>query len=381
MPSMSSDYIWINAGEVSGDLHGASLLHAFRELDAPYGFMGMAGPAMAAVGMEPDFNSEEIGLVGLTEVFAKLPRLALLLARTHRLLKERRPRAVIVIDCPDYNFLVARMAHGLGIPVYYYISPQVWAWRRGRVKFLKKFIQAVLCILPFEERFLRERGVRAEFVGHPVLDEMPLDDLLAIQPETGLVGLLPGSRRKEIEALTPEMGQAALRLQSSLPRLRFALFPAPGVDAAALRSLLPSNLDFEIIPPQERYLGMRRCQALIAASGTVTLEAALLGTPTVVAYRLSRLTFALARRVVKVPFISLPNLIMNSRVFPELLQDWATGECMADEALHWLADESAETATRNELAALRRLMGPPGAPLRAARFILNDLARQNPANP
>lgn len=377
MTQASGPLLWINAGEVSGDLHGASLLEGFHELAAEGRPMvrarGMGGEFMTAAGMRPDFDSKAIGLVGFTEVFASLPTILGLLWRTRRMLKQTRPAAVVLIDCPDYNFLVARMTRGLGIPTYYYISPQVWAWRKGRVKFLKKYCRAVLCILPFEEEFYWSHGVKARFIGHPLLDQMPLDDLLQQPHERGLVGILPGSRRREIDVLLPEMAEAARILLERDPRLRFALFPAPGRDAEALRARLPEDMPVTIVPPEQRYAGMRRCQVLLAASGTVTLEAALVGAPTVVAYQLSKLTFALARRIIKVPYISLPNLILHEAAFPELLQDQATAKPMAEAAWRWLSNPGAEAATRGALARLREKMGPPGAARRAAAAILDDL--------
>jgi lipid-A-disaccharide synthase len=280
---------------------------------------------------------------------------------------------VILLDCPDFHFRVAKIARGLGIPVYYYISPQVWAWRSGRVEFLRKNTRRVLCILPFEKDFYAARGMDVDYVGHPLMDQIPLAELDAIAPEANLLGLLPGSRRKEISALLPEFARAARILRRTLPELRLALARAPGVEEGFLRQFLPPELPVEILDPAQRHRLMRRSRVLLAASGTVTLEAALIGTPTIVAYKLSALSFAFGKMVVQVPYASLANLIMGREVFPEMLQDKARGDLLAERALPWLADDSALAAARADLAGLRAKVGGPGAAGRAAEIILNDL--------
>jgi len=385
-PGAQDRPIWISAGEASGDMHGAALMRGFAakaaemsgesgKLNAPRRFTGMGGPAMEAEGFAAEFDSHEISLVGLTEVFGHLPRIVGLLRRVYARLKSVRPAAVILIDAPDFNFLVARMARRLGIPAYYYISPQVWAWRKGRVRFLRDYTRKVLCILPFEEEFYRAHGARAEYVGHPLLDEIPMAELDSLEPEAGRVGILPGSRRREVATLLPRFVQAARMLQAQDPELRFTLVRAPGMDMALLREHLPDTLSVEIVEPEERYRYMRRCRLLLAASGTVTLEAALMGVPTVVAYTVSPVTYALGRLLVDVPFISLPNLIMGRQVFPELIQGQASPERIAAQARLWLTSESAYAATRQDLAGLRHKFGESGAADRAARTILEDLQR------
>ncbi|WP_245588342.1 lipid-A-disaccharide synthase [Desulfocurvus vexinensis] len=369
--SQGAGPVWVSAGEVSGDLHGALLVRAMAGLAPGLRFTGMGGPAMAGAGVQAAFDIAELSLVGLTEVLAHLPRIAGLLRRMRRRMAEERPAAVVCIDAPDFNFFVVRMARRLGIPVFYYICPQVWAWRAGRVNFLKKYVQRVLCILPFEKAFLAERGLDADYVGHPLTDQIPLDALRALAPEPGRVGILPGSRTREIETLLPEFGAAARTIAVRIPGAAFSILRAPGVDEARLRALWPADLPVEIVPPEERYPAMRRAQVLLAASGTATLEAALIGTPAVVAYRVSALSYALGRLVVGVPNISLPNLILGERALPELLQGQANGPAIAVEALRWLTDPAAMAEVRARLARLAGMVGEPGAPGRAARIILD----------
>jgi lipid-A-disaccharide synthase len=373
--------IWISAGEASGDIHAASLLGELRALEPGLRAVGMGGPALAKAGCDVRFPMRLISLVGLTEVLSGLPRILRLLAEVKRALAETKPRALILIDCPDFHFRVARMAKKLGIPVYYYISPQVWAWRSGRVEFLRRFTRRVLCILPFEKDFYAARGMDVDYVGHPLMDQMPLAELDALRPEPDLLGLLPGSRRKEVAALLPEFAQAALLLKREFPRLRVALARAPGLDPEYLRSFLPPELSatmpVEIVEPEDRYRMMRQSRALLAASGTVTLEAALIGTPTVMAYRLSGLSYAIGRLVVQVKYGSLPNLILDREVFPELIQDKAKAAYFAAQLRPWIdpgpEGEAALDIARAELAGLRAKVGGPGAAARAAGIILNDL--------
>lgn len=365
--------VWISAGEASGDLHAATLLSALREVEPGLRALGMGGPALAKAGCDVRFPMRLISLVGLTEVLSGLPRILKLLGQVKRALMEARPRAMILIDCPDFHFRVARIAKKLGIPVYYYVSPQVWAWRSGRVEFLRQFTRRVLCILPFEKDFYAARNMDVDYVGHPLMDQMPLLELDAMRPDPDLLGLLPGSRRKEISALLPEFAGAARLLRERLPNLKLALARAPGVDEDYLRQFLPPELPVTIFPPEDRYRMMRQSRALLAASGTVTLEAALIGTPTVVAYKLSALSFAIGKAVVQVQWASLPNLIMGREIFPELLQEKARAELLAERVRPWLAEDIALAAARADLAGLRAKVGGPGAAHRAAAIILDDL--------
>jgi len=257
--------------------------------------------------------------------------------------------------------------------VFYYVSPQDWAWRKGRVAFLKKYARRVLTILPFEKDFFAEHGLSVDYVGHPLLDLIPFAELEGISPDSKKIGILPGSREKEISALLPEFIRAARLLRARRPELSFAVASAPGISQEMLSRFLPSDLPMKVEPPEGRYRLMRESAFLLAASGTAALEAALLGTPVIVAYRLSGLTYFLARIFVHVPFVSLPNLILKERVFPELLQAQANAGAIANHAWAWLENESEIAKVRQRLAALKELMGEPGAPKRAARIILDML--------
>lgn len=366
--------IWISAGEASGDLHGALLAEALRERIPGLSLAGMGGPAMVKARVDVRFPMRLLSLVGATEILSSLPRILKLLRDTRRTFEEFKPQAVVVIDSPDFHFHVVRRARTLGIPVYYYVSPQVWAWRSGRVEFLHKNVRKVLCILPFEQAFYRERGVEADYVGHPLLDQIPLAELDRLEPEPGRVGILPGSRRKEVEGLLPEFAGAARLMAASQPGLSFSLVRAPGINPDLLLRHWPQDLPVTLVQPGDRYQAMRQSQFVLAASGTASLETALVGTPTIIAYKLSPLSYFLARRLINVKYIGLPNLILDRKVFPELIQEEARAAVMAAIGRMWLANPTSLPNIRADLARLRHMLGEPGAATRATALILDDLA-------
>lgn len=369
--------VWINAGELSGDLHGALLLQELRRRAPDLRFAGMGGVHMEKAGLDCRFRVEQLSVMGITEVIGKLPEVFRILRGIKKALAELKPEAVIVIDAPDFHFRVIRAARELGIPVYYYISPKIWAWREKRAFFIRDNVRRLLSILPFEVEFYRRFGMDIDYVGNPLVDAVNYPALQSTPPEDGLIGLLPGSRMKEIRSLLPEFGGAARILRSRLPHLRFVCMTAPGLDPELPRSLWPEDVPATFVEPEDRYAFMRRCQMLIAASGTVTLESAIAGTPTIIAYKVSPLSYAVARCLVKVPFIGLPNLILGRSVFPELLQSACDAAPLADAALAWLLPKQGEDAlarVRQKLDEVRRRLGEAGAPGRAADLILSDLA-------
>jgi lipid-A-disaccharide synthase len=370
--------IWISAGELSGDIHGASLIKALSAQNSGLSFLGIGGLHMAEeAAFTPLFRIEELSIMGVTEVVSHLPRILRLLGRIKKSLAEHNPRAVIVIDAPSFHFRVIKAARALGIPVYYYISPKAWAWNEKRALFIKKNVRRLISILPFEVDFYKRFGMNIDYVGNPLVDMVDFDSIKDITPVPGKIGLLPGSRGKEISSLVPEFGKAARILLQKLPRLRFHMVRAPGVKEKTLRALWPADVPVAMAPPADRYAFMHSAEMLIAASGTVTLEAALTGTPTIVTYKVSPITFILARSVIKIPYISLSNLILGRDVFPELLQQESDGENIAKQALEWLAPENDANpleTIRHDLAALQNAMGEKGAVTRAAKIILDDLA-------
>ncbi len=365
--------LWFSVGEASGDLHGAELIRAFKAILPELTYTGMGGPAMRAEGMETLYDMKSISLVGITEILGGLPRILRLLGEIKRQLVEIRPRAIILVDCPEFNFRIAKMAKKLDIPVYYYISPQIWAWRSGRVHFLREHVRRVICILPFEKAFYEQFNVEVDYVGHPLMDVLPLDTLDTIAVDDRRIGLLPGSRSKEIATLLPIFGETARNLARDYPDLRYVMVCAPGRNHEDLMALWPDDIPVECVEPDNRYETFRSCRFILAASGTVTLETALIGTPTLVAYQVSFISMLVAKMLVNVEYISLPNLIMDKEVYPEFIQGNARPEAIAQVARQWLEDESAYAAIKEELKVLRSMVGNPGAAQRAAQIIVNDL--------
>ena len=366
--------IWFNVGETSGDLHGAELMKRLKEVHPDATFTGMGGPAMAKQGFETRYDMSLISLVGLTEILGGLPKILMLLRKIRLALEEVRPRAVVLIDCPEFNFRVAKIAKRLGIPVYYYISPQIWAWRSGRVHFLREHVRRVICILPFEKAFYEKFDVEVDYVGHPLMDVLPFEKLDAVKVDENRIGLLPGSRTKEIASMVPLFAQTARLLSKDHPDLRYVMVCAPGRDQEQLFADWPDDIPVECVEADTRYETFRSCKLLLAASGTVTLETALIGAPTIVAYKVSAVSAFIGRMLINVDFASLPNLIMGREVSPEFIQERATPENLAHIAGRWLGDFEVYAGAKRELVELRTMVGDPGAALRAAKIIIDDLA-------
>lgn len=365
--------IWLNVGEASGDLHGAELLKRLKEVNPSAKYTGMGGSAMEAEGMDVRYSMKLISLVGLTEILGGLPRILKLLGKIKRDLIEIRPRAIILIDCPEFNFRIAKIAKKLGIPVYYYISPQIWAWRSGRANFLREHVRKVICILPFEKEFYEKYGMEVDYVGHPLMDVLPLEKLDKIEIDENLIGLLPGSRNKEVSSLLPVFAETAKILKRNHPNLKYTIVRAPGMEKERLLSLWPADIPVEIVEPDDRYEVFRACKFIMAASGTVSLETALIGTPAIIAYKFSPLTAFIGRLLINVKLCSLPNLILGKEVYPEHVQELCEAELLAKTAKKWLDDETSYAGVKRELIELRTMVGDPGAALRAAKIIVEDL--------
>lgn len=365
--------IWINAGETSGDMHGQLLAKALRTLCPAVTLVGMAGPAMRQEGVISPVTTESLSVMGFTEVLGQLPKIIRLLKTIRTELTTRRPDVIVLIDAPDFHFRVAGLAKKLQIPVIYYVSPKLWAWRENRVAFLRNHVSRLISILPFEVEFYARHGMDIDYVGHPLLDLVRTPEILATPQDPHCIGILPGSRAREISSLLPIFARAAALLLSSFPTLRFVLPIAPGIDQKFIHQYWPKDLPISILDGSKRYQIMRSCRAIMAASGTATLETALLGIPTAVAYKFSSLSFALAKRLVKVPYVSLPNLILQQPVFPELLQSDAKSWALAATVAQWIEDGPARRQVTNTLAALPQILGEGNAALRAATIVMETL--------
>ncbi len=359
------------AGETSGDLHAANLLLALQRKHPEVAAFGVAGERMRAAGVEPLAGVEELSVMGLAEVVRELPRLLRLARRVRQEALARRPEAAVLVDSPDFNLPLARHLRRAGVPVVVYISPQLWAWRAGRVRRLRRDVARVLSILPFEVELLANRGVSAEYVGHPLVDELATLTAALPAPQRETLALLPGSRWQEVAALLPAMAWAVEEVRKKHPQLQAKVLVAPGLDASRVRALVGAGGEWIELVERDRHAHLAAASAALVASGTATLECALLDVPMVVAYRLHPLTYALARRLVRLPHISLVNLVAGRAVVPELLQEACTGPALAAEAARLLG--GAGEAQRRGLAQVRALLGPPGASARAAEAVARVL--------
>jgi lipid-A-disaccharide synthase len=372
----------IIAGEASGDQHGAKLVAAMQRLDPAFLFHGIGGGALRQAGVRIIVDADQLSVVGITEVFSKLPSLIKGIRSAKRLLKELRPKLLILIDFPDFNLYMAGFAKKLGIPVLYYISPQIWAWRSSRVKKIHRRVDHMAVILPFEEAFYRRHQVPVTYVGHPLLDRM--NGSMQCPPqknrlEDRTVGLLPGSRSREVTTHLPILLEAALRLRRRVPGLKFVVSCAPSVRRALLEEILVRHADcsdFDIDSTNVESVYHQSCLA-IAVSGTVTLQAAICGTPTIIIYRVSPLSYRLGRALVRVKFAGLVNLISGKEILPELIQDQASPERIAEKALELLSDEKRMAKMRRELLAVKDELGRGGASMRVAQ-IANSLIETSP---
>jgi len=364
--------IWINAAETSADVHGAGLVQALNRLAPNVPLLGMGGGSMRATPpFQALFRAEELSVMGLTEVVSALPRIWSLYSRIKQALARYRPCCVVLLDAPDFHFRLAKMAHTMGIPVIYYISPQVWAWRKYRIRFLRRYVHQLLCIFPFEQDFFSQHGLEVAFVGHPLLEHMDLAALDRISEVPERIGLLPGSRRKEIAALLPRFVQAARIIHRHRPGTHFVLFPAHHVSRSELASFWPPNLPCTVASFADRYAELKACSLVMSASGTATLECAVLGLPTLVAYRMSWLSYAIASQMVDVPYISMPNLILNQGLFPEYIQNRVRGGILAAQVLDWLEHPHKRHEIQTALRAVRAQLGAHTASSTAARLILD----------
>lgn len=385
-----SKELLVVAGEASGDLHGARLVSELRRLVPGLVTFGLGGDELQAAGLQSVAHSSEVAVVGITEVLRVLPRIREVFAALLSEVDRRRPEVAVLIDFPDFNLRLAKELEKRGLRVIYYISPQVWAWRKGRVRTISRLVDRMLVLFPFEVDFYRSHDVDVVHVGHPLVDEVPelpsawdrWDDADAGgeggEPDGPFrIALLPGSRLSEVEALLPTMLESVRRLAAELP-IEVRLIRAPTVP----RELLEEQIELSGLPvrivSEDRFAAVADSHLALCASGTATLEVGLLRTPMIVLYRLGFWTYSVARMLVRLPNISLVNLVLGRRVVPELIQGAANPDRIAAEAEHVLLNESVRREMRAGLAGLRARLGEGGASGRAAREVAAML-REVPA--
>ena len=390
MPRVSEHFrLMIVAGEASGDAHAAALVHALREAapQARLDFLGATGPLLRAAGVDSVVRSDDLAIVGLLEIGGAMPKFW----RAYKLLKraaiERKPDAVILVDWPDFNLKLARALHRRGLKVIYYISPQLWAWRSYRARNIRRDVDLLLSILPFEKDWYADRGIdNVEFVGHPLAGEVHVASDRAefcrqakLDSRLPVISLLPGSRRKEVERILPPMLEAAALISARRPEIQFVIVVAPGRSSDEVRDIvraqratpLPLPSCLHIVSGQSRE-ALAAADVAAIASGTATLEAALLETPMVIVYKESGINWHTLGRLITTDHYGLVNLVAGERVATELMQDDLNGERLANELL-LLLDQKRNEEARERLREVANELGEGGASQRAAEIVLDVL--------
>ena len=372
----------IIAGEASGDLHGAKLVQALLDAYPKARFTGMGGGRMRDAGVNTLFGIERMGAVGFVEIFSDFGHYFGVYRALVKEIESLKYTAVILIDSPTLNLRLAKHSRKHSCPVYYFISPQVWAWRKGRIKDIRKFVHKIFVILPFEEKMYQEAGVDAEFLGHPFIDVVhPTrtrgDSLekFALDSHKKTVGLLPGSRMNEITSLLDEILLAAEKIKKEMGECQFLLPVADTIDPVLIQQKLGSNpLGIKILTG-ETYNVMNTCDALIIASGSATLEAGIIGCPMVIIYKLNPLTYWLALMLINTPYYGLVNIVAGERVVPELIQSKANAENIAVEILKLLKNPEYSLEVRARLSLVRKNLGRPGVMKAVAASMVRSLSK------
>ena len=375
-------------GEPSGDLYAGALAREIRALEPDARVYGLGAAGLEAGGAERVADYRGLTVTGLSEALSVLPRSLAVYRRMVRMARAERPDVFVPIDFPDFNFRLAGALHRLGVPVVYYVCPQLWAWRRGRLRAMRRFVRRALVIFPFEAAIYRDAGIPVEFVGHPLVElcrprktRAGFLQAAGLDPAAPTVALLPGSRPNEVRAILPEIVRAAPLIRRQAPRAQFLVARAPHLDDdlfSPLTELSAAGLPLAVAASRTDDV-LAASDVAVSASGTATVQAALHGLPLVIVYRLSPLTYRLVRTFAHVDTVGMVNLIAGRRIVPELVQDALTAEAVRDEVVRFLTDTVVADRARQALAAVREQLGHAGASGRAAAAVL-EVARAQRAS-
>lgn len=376
--------VFISAGEPSGDIHGASLIRELKARRPDLDLVGFGGPRMEAAGAKLLYPLVQLAVMGFVRVFTNLVTFLSLLSRSDRYFRHHRPDAVILIDYPGFHWWIARRAKFHGIPVFYFVPPQLWAWAGWRVEKMRRFVDHVLCTLPFEEQWYRDRGVEAEYVGHPFFDELlkqKLDANFVAQQRTRgseIVALLPGSRDQEVERNLSTLVGTAVQMHRERPQTRFLIACFKERQQSTIDAYLRSFPDL----PIETHVGrtpeiLDLCKVCIAVSGSVALEMLYRRKPSIIVYRANGLGLRIARYLITTKFICLVNLLAGREVYPEFLTEHNESAAIAGRALAWLTDDAVYQRVVAELSAICEAVARPGACARAAEAVIDELYETN----
>jgi lipid-A-disaccharide synthase len=368
------------AGEASGDAHAGRMLAELKQLAPHIEISGIGGQTMRDAGAEIFTDFSELAVMGLVEVLKRYRKIKTIFNEVVKRLKQERPDLLIVVDYPGFNLKLAKKAKQLGIPVLYYISPKVWAWRKGRIKTIKQVVSHMAVLFPFEKVMYDEAGIVATCVGHPLVDAVNSTQTqeqakrqFGLSSEHKVIGLFPGSRRNEIDALLPVMIHSAEALVEKYPGLQVVLPMAPGLNQAHLKQYIDQSVLSIRLVEGDFYDLTRACDAIVAASGTVTLEIALLGVPHFITYRVAPMTYRILKRLVQIPFVGLCNIVTGKPVVLELLQDDVTKERLANELELRLFESKSKADAEQVRQEVLNALGPAGGAHNAAKLVLSFL--------
>jgi len=366
--------ILLITGEISGDIYGALVIKAIKELNPAFQFVTIGGPKIRSLGVEVLFSAEALALVGLPSV-SELKQYFFVYKKIKELLKKKKVDGVILVDFPGFNLKIAKLAKKLGYPVIYFVAPQVWAWHKRRINAIKKYIDRLYVILPFEKDFFQRHDVNAVFLGHPLVDIVKpniskelLCDIYGFDLKKPFVSFFPGSREKEVKRHIPLFVEVFKRLKRANEHIQGVMVKAPGLGNSVLWETARKELK---VVEGLQYEILKSSDVGVLASGTITLEAAILETPAVVTYSLPRWMFSLAKRLVKVPYISLTNLLMNEEVYPEVLGEKQNAEVITKKVLDLLESPEKREAVKTKLKSLKSQLGMPGVMWRVAEDMIH----------